>query len=136
MHVKDVTDSREFWSAVTPFFSGTSKTVNDIILSDNDKMLKDEKQVDKALNYCFTNLTKKLKLKPITFTDTVNLLENNNSIGKIKGYYKDELSFEFKQFTTNELLKMIKEFPSNKASVLNDIPKKTTKNSAQFTSPN
>ena len=49
-------------------------------------------------------------------------LKNHNSIGSIKGYYKDEISFEFKQFTTNELLKFIKELPSNKASVLNDIP--------------
>ena len=49
-------------------------------------------------------------------------LKNHNSIGNIKGYYKDEISFEFKQFTTNKLLKFIKELPSNKVSVLNDIP--------------
>ena len=96
LNVKDVTDSRKFWSTVKPFFSDTSKTVNNIILSDNDKMLKDEKKVAKTLNDYFTNLTKKLKLKPITFNDTVNSFENHNSIGKIKGYYKDELSFEFK----------------------------------------
>ena len=131
LNVKDVTDSRKFWSTVKPFFSDTSKTVNNIILSDNDKMLKDEKKVAKTLNDYFTNLTKKLKLKPITFNDTVNSFENHNSIGKIKGYYKDELSFEFKQFTTNELLKIIKELPSNKASVLNDIPIKIIKKSAQ-----
>ena len=52
---------------------------------------------------------------------TVNSFENHNSKGKIKGYYKDEFSFEFKQFTTNELLKIIKE-------LLNDIPKKIVKN--------
>ena len=63
--------------------------------------------------------------------DTVNSFENHDSIGKIKGYYKDKLSFEFKQFTTNELLKIIKELPSNKASVLNDIPIKIIKKSAQ-----
>ena len=55
-----------------PFFSDTSKTVNNIILSDNDKMLKDEKKIAKALNDYITNLTKKLKLKPTTFNDTVN----------------------------------------------------------------
>ena len=91
LNVKDVTDTRKFWSRVKPFFSDTSKTVNNIILSDNDKMLKDEKKVAKTLNDYFTNLTKKLKLKPITFNGTVNSFENRNSIGKIKGYYKDEL---------------------------------------------
>ena len=49
-------------------------------------------------------------------------LKNHNSIGNIKEYYKDEISFEFKQFATNKLLKFIRELPSNKASVLNDIP--------------
>ena len=129
LNVKDVTDSRKFWSTVKPFFSDTSKTVNDIILSDNDKMLKDEKKAAKI--FYFTNLTKTLKLKPITFNDTINSFENHNSIGKIKGYHKDELSFKYKQFTTYELLNIIKELPSNKASVLNDMPIKIIKNSAQ-----
>ena len=59
---------------------------------------------------------------------TLNSFENHNSTGKIKGYTKDELSFEFKQFSTTELL-MIKELPSNKTSVLNDIPIKIIKSS-------
>ena len=53
------------------FFSDTSKTVNNIILSDTDKMLKAEKKVAKTFNDCFTNLTEKLKLKSITFNDRV-----------------------------------------------------------------
>ena len=94
-------------------------------------MLNDEKKVAKTLNDYFTNLTKKLGLKHITFNDTVNLFENHNPIGKIKAYYKDKLSFKFKQFATNELLKIIKELPSNKARVLNDISMKIIKKSAQ-----
>ena len=54
-------------------------------------MLKDEKNVAKTLNDYFTNLTKKLKLNPVTFNDTVNSSENHNSTTKIKEYYKDEL---------------------------------------------
>ena len=37
LNVKDVTDSRKFWSTFTPLFSDTNKTVNNIILIDNDK---------------------------------------------------------------------------------------------------
>ena len=33
-----------------PFFTDSSKTANNIILSDNDKMLRDEKKVAKTLN--------------------------------------------------------------------------------------
>ena len=55
-------------------------------MSDSDKMLKDEKKVAKTINDYFTNLTKKLKLKPITFNDTVNPFESHNAIGNIKGY--------------------------------------------------
>ena len=50
LNVKAVTDSRKFWSIVIPFFSDISNTVNNIILSDNGKMLKDEKKVAKTLN--------------------------------------------------------------------------------------
>ena len=76
LNVKDVKDSRKFWSTIF---------LNNIILSDNDKMFKDEKKVSKTLNDYFTNLIKKLKLKPITFNDTVNSFENHNSLGTIKG---------------------------------------------------
>ena len=108
MNVKNTveTDSRKIWSTVKPFFSDTIKTVNNIILSDNEKMFKDENKTAK----------------------TLNSFENHTSTGKIKRYNKDELSSEFKQFSTTELLK-IKELPSNKTSVLNDIPIKIIKSS-------
>ena len=131
LNIKGVTDSRKFWSTVKSFFCDISNTVNNIILSDNDKMLKNKKKVAKTLNHYLTNLATKPKLKPIFFNDTVNSFENHNSRGKIKRYYKGELSFEFEQSTTNELLKGIKELPSNKSSVLNDILIKIIKNLAQ-----
>ena len=84
MNIKGVADRREFWSTVKSFFSDISKTVRNIILSDSDKMLKDEKKVAKTINDYFTNLTKKLKLKPMTFNDTVNPFESHNAIGNIK----------------------------------------------------
>ena len=39
-------------------------------------MLKDEKKVAKVLNDYFTNLTKKLKLKSITFNDPIISFED------------------------------------------------------------
>ena len=44
-------------------------------------MLKDEKKTAKTFNDYFTNLTKKFKVKPITFVDTFNPFEKHNSIG-------------------------------------------------------
>ena len=35
-NIKDVADSRKLWSTVKPFFFDTSKTVNNIITSNND----------------------------------------------------------------------------------------------------
>ena len=72
LNIKGVTDSRKFWSTVKPFFCDISKTLNNIILSHNCKMLKDKKKVAKTLNHYLTNLTKKPKLKPNFFNDTVN----------------------------------------------------------------
>ena len=69
--------------AVNYYHKALHTKVNNIILSHNDKFLKDENKVAKTLNDYFTNLTKKLKLKPITFNDTVNSFENHDSVGKI-----------------------------------------------------
>lgn len=55
-------DNKKLWSTVKPFFSDKSQIVNNIILSDNDKIIKDKIKVAKTLNDYFTNLTKKLKL--------------------------------------------------------------------------
>ena len=50
----------------------------------------------------------------------------------INGYYKDVLSFKFKEFVANESLKVMKELSSNKVSVLKKTPIKIIKNSAQI----
>ena len=94
-------------------------------------MTKKWKESNQNIKWLFYQLDWKTEIKTITFNVTVNSFENHTSIGKIKVHYKDELSFEFKQFTTNWLLKIIKELPSNKTSVLNDIPMKIIKNSSQ-----
>ena len=39
--IKNITDSNRFWSAVKPFFTDESKTYNNIILTENDKTIKD-----------------------------------------------------------------------------------------------
>lgn len=46
----------------------------------------------------------------------------------IKGYYKDVLSFKFKEFVANESLKVMKELSSNKVSVLKKTIIKIIKN--------
>ena len=88
--------------------------------------MKDEKKVSQTL----TNLTKKRKLKPSLTCDSVDLFENHISIDKIKSIYLNEQYFKFTEFTANELLKVFTT-PTNKASVLNDIPINIIKNSAK-----
>ena len=92
-----------FLSTVKPLFSDTTKTANTIILNENDNILKDEKKVSETLNDHFTNLTKKLKLKPSLTCDSVDLFENNISIGKVQSIYQNEQYFKFTEFIANEL---------------------------------
>ena len=66
--------------------------------------------------------------KLITFNGTVDSVENHSSADMIKGYYKDVLSFKFKEFVANESLKVMKELSSNKVSVLKKTPIKIIKN--------
>ena len=76
--------------------------------------------------------TQQISAQPPPYFFSFLRASKHNSIGKTNGYYKDQLSVEFKQFATNELLEYIKEPPSNKVIVLDDIPIKIIKNSAQF----
>ena len=62
LNIKGVKDGWKFWLTVKLFFTDTSKRVNNTNLSDNDKMLKDERKVAKTLNNYLQNLNKKPKL--------------------------------------------------------------------------
>ena len=68
IHIKNITDNKRFWTTVKPFFTNKSKTCNNIILNENDKTIKDGKEIRNKFNKHFANNIKKLNLKKDTGT--------------------------------------------------------------------
>ena len=54
--IKNFTGSKRFWTAVKPFFTDKSKTYNNITLNENDKTIKDGKQIANKLKERYWNL--------------------------------------------------------------------------------
>ena len=62
------TDQRKFWSTIWPFIhTRKQKNNNDIILKDNDKIIRDQREVAETLNEFFSN---------ITSTEQTNVIKN------------------------------------------------------------
>ena len=86
-----------------PFFTDKSKTCNKIILNENDKTIKDGKEIANKFNKYFANIIKKLNLKKDTGTPF---------------RFQERM---IKVFTEDAVAHAIKNPPTDKASVLNDI---------------
>ena len=63
LNVKDVTETKQFWKTIKPFFTEKNKTTNHIILTENTQTLREDKAICQICNTYFTNVTKDLKLR-------------------------------------------------------------------------
>ena len=88
MDVNKVSDNKMFWKTVKPRFSNKCKTVNTIILTENN-----EKLIADTFNNYFADITKTIKLKKRPNFDGQSLFsitdyfKNNESVIKIKENY-------------------------------------------------
>ena len=60
LNVKDVTENKQFWKTIKPFFTEKSKTTDNIILIKNNQTVREEKKICQIFNTYFTNVTKGL----------------------------------------------------------------------------
>ena len=60
-----VTENKKFWKTIKPFFTEKSKTTDNIILSENNQTVREDKAIGQIFNTYFTNATKSLKLRQI-----------------------------------------------------------------------
>ena len=67
---KKFTDERKFWSTIWPFIhTRKQKNNNHIILKDNDKIIRDQREVAETVNEFFSN---------ITSTEQTNVIKNTD----------------------------------------------------------
>ena len=120
--IKNITDNKRFWTTAKPFFTDKYKTCNNIILNENDETIKDSTEIANKLNKYFANIIKKLNLKENTGTS----FESQESCRMIK-MELGKWNFSFEVFTEDTVANVIKNLPAEKASISNDIPVSTMK---------
>ena len=56
LHLSSICDNKKFWATVKPLFSNKIKSVENIVLSENGKLIKDEEEVANIFNDFFANM--------------------------------------------------------------------------------
>ena len=64
-----------FWATVKPLFSGKIKLAENIVLSENVKLIKDEQEIANILNYFFVNIVPSLGIR--TQHEFLNTIDNS-----------------------------------------------------------
>ena len=124
--MNDVTENKKFWKTIKPFFTEKNKTTNNIILTENNQTVREDKAICQIFNTYFTNVTKGLKLRQV---DESQFFEKEGSCRLIRENYGGE-SFSFKSISKDDIIEAVRKLPSNKASISNDTPVSTIKNFA------
>ena len=65
LNMKDVTENKQFWETIKPFFPEKNKTANNIILAENNQTVREDKTICQIFNTYFINVTKGLKLQQV-----------------------------------------------------------------------
>ena len=73
INVKSISDNKKSWKTIKPFFSNKGLNTNNMMLVEDNEILREEEIIAKIMNNCFTNITTHLKLKPTKIYPEANL---------------------------------------------------------------
>ena len=62
MDLKDITDNKKFWATVKPLFSNKIKSTEYILLEENGKIIRNDKELARIFNEFFVNIVPNLGL--------------------------------------------------------------------------
>ena len=105
--MKDVTENKQFWRTIKPFFTEKGKTTNNIILTENNQTVREDRKICQIFNTYFTNITKDLKLRQV---DESQSFENEESCRLIRENYSGG-SFSFKSISKDDIIEGVKKLP-------------------------
>ena len=63
LDLNNICDNKKFWATVKPLFSNKIKSVENIVLSENGVLIKDEEEVANIFNNFFVNILPNLGIK-------------------------------------------------------------------------
>ena len=74
LDARQITDNRKFWKNIKPLFSTKTINASNIILFDNDKIIRNETDVAEKLNNYFSNVVETLNIPEI---DAVTIISDH-----------------------------------------------------------
>ena len=120
-----VTENKKFWKTIKLLFTEKKKTTNNIILTENNQTVMEDKAICQIFNAYFTNVTKGLKLQQV---DESQSFENEESCRLIRENYGGE-SFSFKSISKDDIIEAVKKI-TFKQSI--NIKRHTNYNNKEF----
>ena len=138
LDLNDINDDKKFWTSVKPLFCKKTKSVENITLDDNGKLVRNEKEVANIFNVFFVNIVPNMNTEH-DFLNTTNIshnpienaiykYENHPCVTAIKKHMKDTHSlFSFQTVTKENIAKLITNLYIKKAVQSMDIPTKLVK---------
>ena len=110
LNVNDITKNKKSWKTIKTIFAEKSKTTTNIILTENDQTVREEKAICQIFNTFFTNVTKDLKLRHV---DESQSFKNEESCRLKRGNYVCE-SFSFKSISKDDITEQSKNYLQTK----------------------
>ena len=89
INVKSISDYKKFWKTIKPFFSNKVLNTNNMMLVEDNEIVRKEEIIANIMNNYFTNITTHLKLKPTKIDRKANLesiidtFQNHESVQRI-----------------------------------------------------
>ena len=118
------------------FFCNKGLNMNNMMLAEDNEIVREEEIIASIMNNYFTNITTHLKLKPTKIDPKANLesiidtFQNHESVQRIKlANFHSKSSLKFNSVSELDVKKEILNLSSKKATRKGDIPAKILKNS-------
>ena len=124
-----ISNGREFWECISPFFSNKAKKSNNISLNVDGNVLCNRNDVCNAFNDFFINVPGSSELCT-NVDDAISMYENNASVQSIRNSRDQGSSFSFHPVTSDQVELKLKNLKSDKAPGPDQIPAKLLKQGA------
>ena len=143
LDLKLITDNKQFWKTMKPFFSDKTNKGKKITLIEGDEIISNDVDVAETMNEFFSNVVSNLSIKGYqTESSTIGHDESSNigsdkifhaintfkdhpSIIKIKERIQIHEKFIFSMSNVDDITTIIKSLNINKPTTFNNIPAKT-----------
>ena len=132
LNVRNITDNKQFWNTVKPFFSSKVGDNEIVTLIDRGKIVSEDREVAETFKSYFETIVENLGInskfmsdEPVSnesVNDIIRKFQNHPSIIKIKENHQGHFSF-----SAVEVEDVDREIDASKAIQQNDIPVKIIK---------